>query len=73
MRQYFRLIYMGLFFAVVFDGRQRLFAVTDLSSEDLNLDTRANVVFTTIGEPSDRGENDHDSKCGDTVVYVLLA
>jgi len=62
----------GLFFAVVLDGGQRLFAVADLSSEDLDLDARANVVFTTVGEPGDRRENNHDSKCGDTVVYVWL-
>lgn len=46
--------------------------MADLSSEDLDLDARANVVFTTVGEPGDRRENNHDSKCGDTVVYVWL-
>jgi hypothetical protein len=40
-----------------------------LSSKHFNLNTGADVVFAAIGKPGGCGENDHNAKCGSTVVY----
>jgi hypothetical protein len=40
-----------------------------LSGKHLNLNTGTDIIFAAISKPSGCGENYHNAKCGDTVVY----
>lgn len=47
--------------------------ITNLSREDLYLNPGADIILATVYNPGDRRNNKHNTKCGDTVVYLLVS
>lgn len=58
----------------MFDGWNRVFGLAaGLTGEHFDLNTGTDVVLTAVSEPGDGGENNYNSKCGDTVVYGFVS
>lgn len=54
---------------VIHQWQRRLLRVaTGLSGQELQLNPRADIVLASVDKPLDRGDEEYDAKCSDTVV-----